>query len=224
MVTYNPCKLSLLCLIGLSACSPSGPDMSKTHFEKWEKIGDSRVYDRARKAPDGTQTVDRIHMSAGEGLYFQPDQAIKAGDELQFSVTLWGRGGAELSLQMYNFCSPNPPEMAEIKVKVSETPTRHELSHRFERDQDCVRTQMILTSVDNFVQAWKPDYQLTNANTAVQAAPLLLDPEAKDENTAQGDLSVSQSAQSQEQSSTTGAVSAVPDLKKSGIVTPLRSN
>jgi len=202
---------------------PTGIDNSNTHFETWQKIGDTRVYDRARKAPDSTQTADRIHMSAGEGLYIQPDQVIKAGDEVQFAVTLWGRGQAELSLQIYNFCAPNPPEMAELKIKVSESPTRHKLSHRFERDQACVRTQIILTSVDNFVQAWKPEYSVTKAPPPRIAKIPLREPKVSSE-TAKSSSSSKSAAPSQTKSSKNGAVSAVPDLTKTGIITPLSSD
>lgn len=163
---------SLLCLLViLPSCAPSGPDASKSDFEKWTKIGNPRIYDRARKAPDGTQTADRVHLTVREGLLIDTTEPVAKGDTLTFSVMIWGRGAPEIMLQTFNTCS-GAEDIGQLAVKVTNKPTLYTVSHTFTSQQVCPRTQMILTSTDNFVTFWKPTITITKGAPVPEAEPL----------------------------------------------------
>lgn len=150
-------RFAVLAAAGCAAgCGPSSPDLSGTDLELWSLIGQARTYDRARRAPDGTKTADRLDLEAGDGLWARTARPVRAGDVVEFGLVMWGRGEPELALQVTGYCTVGPAEVATRRIKLTRTPQAYSVSHRFAHDHGCARVQLVLASADANVFAWRP--------------------------------------------------------------------
>lgn len=156
-------------VLASAACAPSGVDGSGTDFEAWGKIGEARVYDRARKAPDDTRTADLLDLEAGQGFWRELPGPVPEGETFVFNVYLASRGSPEVTLQLLNYCTPDPPEVATERFTLDRQLRPYAITHTFAAPQGCVRAQLILTSVDARVTAWKPTITRTPPGAAAPA-------------------------------------------------------
>lgn len=168
---WCPAAGSAALLLSLFACGPTAPDTSGTDLEQWEKIGASRVYDRARTAPDGTRTADLLDLESGQGFWRETAGPIAAGETVVFSVTMSSRSSAEVTLQLLNYCTPDPPEVATTRHQIGREPGVYAVRHTFAHAQGCVRAQMILTSVDARIVAWQPSIERTGPTDSAPQGP-----------------------------------------------------
>lgn len=73
---------------------------------------------------------------------FDPKNPIKAGETLTASFLAWSdTPDTELRVRIARYCTDGEIEQTVETRKLKEVPTRVEVSHTFERDQECARLQ-----------------------------------------------------------------------------------